>query len=194
MESRFTYSINPRRIFRLDGATYRTPTTLKLTKEEVLEAIKTGPVYRRFTNEGFNKRVTGLNLDRLHNERYISEQEWNLANLNYVPNVLNNNTQSEVKKNDGAIVEDTPIIEEPTEEPMCEESTTDEEDRTEVESTEVEEEVVEEADDNTANDDGEEEVELEEEIVESPANDEASFQPSSAIKVNYSSKKNKKRH
>lgn len=78
-EIRFTYVVNPRRPIRgiQDLPAIKGSRTIKLTKEEVLTCMACGPVYRRFANESIQERVTAANLDRLHNEKFISEREFN---------------------------------------------------------------------------------------------------------------------
>lgn len=76
-ELRFAYMVNPRRPIRgiQDLPAIKTSRILQLAKEEVLTCMKCGPVYRHFGTEG-NQRVTGENIDRLHNEKFYSEAEW----------------------------------------------------------------------------------------------------------------------
>lgn len=80
-EIRFLYSINPKKLIRfLNGnpiiPPIRTSKTLSLTKEEVRECLKYGSLYRRFANEGVNVRVTINNIDRLHNAKLMTEEEY----------------------------------------------------------------------------------------------------------------------
>ena len=122
---RYVYTVNPRRPIRgIAGIkSIRTGTTLKLTKEEVKIAMKSGHVYRRFANEGINQRVTGENLDRLHNEKFMSEKEYK--------EFLNESTE-EIKSSVDSKVEE-PSVE--TQEP--------------VKNTPVEEKIPEHIEDNT---------------------------------------------
>lgn len=53
--------------------------TYNLSKEGVLICMKGGSVYRRFSAD-LSERVTALNLDRLHNDEYISEKDWKAMN------------------------------------------------------------------------------------------------------------------
>lgn len=80
-EIRFLYSINPKKLIRfLNGnpviPPIRTSKTLSLTKEEVRECLKYGSLYRRFANEGVNVRVTLNNIDRLHNAKLMTDEEY----------------------------------------------------------------------------------------------------------------------
>ena len=75
---RFLYSVNPKKVIKnLSGVSViRTPKSLQLTKEDVIECLKYGSVHRRFANENKIEKVTIDNVDRLHNAKYISEEEW----------------------------------------------------------------------------------------------------------------------
>lgn len=80
-ETRYLYSINPKKVIKfLSGNIMKPPIrvskSLRLTKEEVLDCLKYGSVYRRFANEGKIERVTTLNIDRLHNEKFMTEEEY----------------------------------------------------------------------------------------------------------------------
>lgn len=78
MQETFLYSVNPRKVITgIEGVgPIRTPKSLYLTKEDVKLCLSKGTVYRRFSLEGRNERVTIANVDRLHNSTYISEEEW----------------------------------------------------------------------------------------------------------------------
>jgi hypothetical protein len=78
MEKRYTYCIQPRRVIKdlPDVGNIRTPKILQLTKEEVLICMKSGHVFRRFAAESRNERVTSDNLDRLHNDKFMTEKEY----------------------------------------------------------------------------------------------------------------------
>ena len=51
------------------------PSTVKITKEDVEICIKKVPVFRRFKN-GKLVRVTSSSIDRLHNEEFMTEEEY----------------------------------------------------------------------------------------------------------------------
>ena len=72
----FLYSVNPKKvIIGLSGVNaIRTPKSLYLTKEDVKICLNKASVYRRFTD--CSERVTIANLDRLHNEKHYTEEEW----------------------------------------------------------------------------------------------------------------------
>ena len=76
-EKKFLYSVNPRKVIKnIAGvAAVRTSKSLFLTKEEVLECVKCGTVYRRFSADKIVK-VTPAELDRLHREEFMTEQEY----------------------------------------------------------------------------------------------------------------------
>ena len=77
MEQRFLYSVYPKRVIKsIPGTVIRTAKSLYLNKEEVLICLKNGSVYRRFANESRNEKVTILNIDRLHNAKFMTEEEY----------------------------------------------------------------------------------------------------------------------
>ena len=130
-DTRYAYTVNPRRPIRgIAGIkSVRTGTTLRLTKEEVKIAMKCGHVYRRFANEGINQRVTGDNLDRLHNEKFMNEKEYeeflhgSTAKVD-TDSKVEEKPSVEVSKEETKPVEDTPVQEEVTEEfPELEDTT-----------------------------------------------------------------------
>lgn len=77
-ELAFLYTVNPRKVITgLSGVNaIRTAKSLFLTKEDVKICLQKATVYRRFANEGINERVTVGNIDRLHQENYVSEKDW----------------------------------------------------------------------------------------------------------------------
>ena len=77
METTYLYSVNPKKIIKdLPTLPIRSPRSLYLTKEQVMICLKSGTVYRRFAAENRNERVTILNLDRLHNDKFMTEEEY----------------------------------------------------------------------------------------------------------------------
>lgn len=80
-EVKYLYSVNPKRIIRtLCGVSLnppiRSPRSLRLSLEEAKECLKYGSVYRRFANEQKNERVLIGNIERLHNEKFMTEEEY----------------------------------------------------------------------------------------------------------------------
>lgn len=77
-EVTYLYTVNPRKIIKgISGVNIlRTPKSLQLTKEDVYTCLKSASVYRRFANEDLIKRVTTGNVDRLHNEKYMTDEEY----------------------------------------------------------------------------------------------------------------------
>jgi hypothetical protein len=75
---RYLYSVNPKKTIKFLKGTIpiRAPKSLYLDKDEVRECLKYGSIYRRFANESVNIKVTTANLDRLHNAKYMSEEEF----------------------------------------------------------------------------------------------------------------------
>lgn len=82
MSNKYIYSVNPRRVISglSDGTEIRVNKSLELSKEDVLLCLQKASVYRRFntvTGAGNDiVRVTTGNLDRLHNEKYMTEKEY----------------------------------------------------------------------------------------------------------------------
>ena len=77
-EKSYLYTVHPKRaITGLEGVkVIRTAKSLMLTKEDVKICLQKASVYRRFAPEGKIERVTIGNIDRLHNDKYITEEEW----------------------------------------------------------------------------------------------------------------------
>lgn len=72
----FPYQVNTiMPIMGLSCGTLMVPATAKLTKEDVLICVKKAPVFRRFSSDKL-ERVTVSNLDRLHNEKYMTVAEY----------------------------------------------------------------------------------------------------------------------
>lgn len=78
MERVFLYSVCPKKVIKELPTTIpiRSPKSLYLTKEQVKICLKYGSVYRRFANEQRNERVTIMNIDRLHNEKFMTEEQY----------------------------------------------------------------------------------------------------------------------
>ena len=76
-EQTYLYSVHPRTVIKeLPVAPIRVPKSLYLTKDQVLICLKHGAVYRRFANEGRNERVTITSVDRFHNEKFMTEEQY----------------------------------------------------------------------------------------------------------------------
>lgn len=161
METTYLYSVHPRKIIKdLPIPPIRAPKSLYLTKEQVKVCLKSATVYRRFANEDKIVRVLISNVDRLHNEKFMTEEEYekykeSLANdsrgsvINDTPFVdvkakeflvdeqpkeekVEETTVEEVKEEPAEVVEEVESVEQPQEE------------KVEEEPTEVKEETVEE--------------------------------------------------
>lgn len=78
MSERYLYSVHPRKPIKnlSDVAIIRVPKSLSLTLEDVLTCLKSAVVYRRFANENKIERVTILNAERLHNAKFMTEEEY----------------------------------------------------------------------------------------------------------------------
>ena len=128
---RFLYEIRPIKPIKdlIPGKGIKAPCSMQLTKEEALHCMKYGSVYRNFSDSGMNPiRVTGSTIDRLHNAKFISEDEW----MKKIGKEIVSEQQEEQ-----STVEETPVEEVPVTEEVVEENTI-------VEETPVVEEVAEE--------------------------------------------------
>lgn len=79
MSEKYLYSVNPRKVINLESTgPIRVSKSLHLSKKDVEYCLKYGTVYRRFAKEKRNERVNITNLDRLHNEKFMTEEEYKL--------------------------------------------------------------------------------------------------------------------
>ena len=134
---RFLYEIRPIKPIKdlIPGKGIKAPCSMQLTKEEALHCMKYGSVYRNFSDSGMNPiRVTGSTIDRLHNVKFISEDEW----MKKIGKKIVSEQQEEestieetpveeipVTIEENTIVEETPVV---VEEVVAEETTEDAQD------------------------------------------------------------------
>ena len=142
MSTKYTYEVRPKVPMRnfIPGKMINRPTVLQLDKDEVKNAIKFGPVYRRFDTTHV-ERVTLANLDELHRPSYINvapnniikveeKEEVTLDNLNelnkssYI-NVAPNNIIETEEDNININIAPNNIIEASIEETPSEDSAVD---------------------------------------------------------------------
>ena len=130
-ESTFLYSVSPKKPIKgilENGRPINSSKSLQLTLDQVQKCMACGSVYRWFANEDKLERVTSLNMERLHNEKFMTEEEFAEFKLNGVAG------------NAGKVVD---VVEEPA--PVVEEAKVEEEvaapaaDETPVEEVKVEE-------------------------------------------------------
>lgn len=78
MEERFLYSVFPKMLIKnLPGVpAFKNSKSLSLTKDEVKICLRSGSVYRRFANESKTEKVNLSNIDRLHHDRFMTEEEY----------------------------------------------------------------------------------------------------------------------
>ena len=182
--------------------------TFKLTKEAVQACMKGATVYRKFSND-FSEKVTSLNIDRLHNAEYISEEDWNNGNIvgtelvdnteNYITDINNSTDEvaDEVKSNEAFVTEN--IVEEVQSSPIADSTEAVNSVKEEAVLNPVEEAQVESSDDEISND-----VENESTVVDEPVIEEQTtiidplaeienedFKPAK-VNINYNG--NKKKH
>lgn len=117
MDVRYLYSVNPKKPIRtIKGVpVLRTPKSLQLTKEDVKECLKYGSVYRRFANENRIERVTINSVDRLHNAKFMTEEEYEAflqANIDSKTGTVIN-TQVTEEAVEEKVINPEPVIEEP---------------------------------------------------------------------------------
>lgn len=76
-EQRYMYTVSPKRPVKglSEVPILRVRKSLMLTKEDVKKCLQSGSVYRRFTPDCV-ERVTIANLDRFHNEKFMTETEY----------------------------------------------------------------------------------------------------------------------
>ena len=148
---RFLYEIRPIKPIKdlIPGKGIKAPCSMQLTKEEALHCMKYGSVYRNFSDSGMNPiRVTGSTIDRLHNIKFISEDEW----MKKIGKKIVSEQQEEESTVEKTPVEEVPVITEEVEEntiveetPVVEETVAEEETTEDVQDflpTEEEESIV----------------------------------------------------
>lgn len=74
MEERYMYQVNTRLPITLSVGSLRSPKSVLLTKEDVLYALGKAVLFRRFSDR--LEKVTTGNVDRLHNEQFMTEEEY----------------------------------------------------------------------------------------------------------------------
>ena len=149
---RFLYEIRPIKPIKdlIPGKGIKAPCSMQLTKEEALHCMKYGSVYRNFSDSGMNPiRVTGSTIDRLHNAKFISEDEW----MKKIGKEIVSEQQEETTTVEETPVEEVPVVTEeiveentveetPAVEEVAEEETTETEDAQDFLPTEEEESTV----------------------------------------------------
>jgi hypothetical protein len=200
----FPYQVNTiMPILGLSCGTIMVPSTVKLTKEDVSLCIKKAPTFRRFSSNKLVK-VTPSTIDRLHNEVFMTEEEYeaflvkqgdNRGKVNSVEEapapVVEEKVEEPVKEEapepvieEPEVQEEEPVVEETkVEEPVVEEPV--EEAETE-ESAQTEEEVEEATVEDDVNDEG-----ISEEVTDEETLEEESEEPKQQNNNRY---KNKKKH
>lgn len=162
MDVRYLYSVNPKKPIRtIKGVpVLRTPKSLQLTKEDVIECLKYGSVYRRFANENRIERVTINSVDRFHNAKFMTEEEYEAflqANIdNKTGTVINTQVVEE------PVEEKVTVQESVVEEPVVEETLVEEDVEETEESLVIEDEVFDDEISEDAVDEVEEEAPVEE--------------------------------
>ena len=127
-KKRYLYSVYPKRPIKNiieNIPIIKTPKSLQLSKDEVEKCLKFGSIYRRFANEGRNEKVNTLNIDRLHNDKFMTEEEYAKFLDSQIDSnagtVINNINQSDENlsvevKEETSVVEDEKNVETSVEE------------------------------------------------------------------------------
>ena len=133
----YLYSVHPKRIIKTlsdKSIVIRRPQSLFLNLEDVKECLKYGSVYRRFANESRNERVTLRNVERLHNAKFMTEEEYEKLNkketeevVEYAPRATVINTIVEPVIEEAAEPEEVQEEVIPAEEEVAEEAVTEDE-------------------------------------------------------------------
>lgn len=149
---RFLYEIRPIKPIKdlIPGKGIKAPCSMQLTKEEALHCMKYGSVYRNFSDSGMNPiRVTGSTIDRLHNAKFISEDEWMkkigkeiVSEQQEETTTVEETPVEEVPDITEEVVEENTVEETPVVEEVAEEETTETEDAQDFLPTEEEESTV----------------------------------------------------
>lgn len=149
---RFLYEIRPIKPIKdlIPGKGIKAPCSMQLTKEEALHCMKYGSVYRNFSDSGMNPiRVTGSTIDRLHNAKFISEDEWMkkigkeiVSEQQEETTTVEETPVEEVPAVTEEVVEENTVEETPAVEEVAEEETIETEDAQDFLPTEEEESTV----------------------------------------------------
>lgn len=184
----FPYQVNTiMPITGLSIGSIMVPSTVKLTKDDVIICIKKAPVFRRFQN-GKLVRVTISSVDRLHNENLMSDKEYEDF-IDKQSDKRGKVSDVEVKKEkpvvkEEPVKEEAPVVEEPVEEIPVEEVKVEEADTAMDEITDQTEEPVTETTEDIINDEG-----ISEDVTESVDSEESSKSNQKNNRYN-----NKKKH
>lgn len=81
-KAKYIYTVNPLRgpIHGLSCGDIRVHKSAKLNLDDVKKCLGKGTISRRFFEEDRIELVTPSNCERLHNEKFISEEEWYIMN------------------------------------------------------------------------------------------------------------------
>lgn len=77
-DTTYLYEVRPKRPIKnlTNVPVVRTHKSLHLTKDDVKKCLPLASVWRRFANEGRLERVVPSNVDRLHNDHFMTEEEY----------------------------------------------------------------------------------------------------------------------
>lgn len=188
MSNKFLYEVRPvKPVVTPDGRAKRRPFSSLLSKEEVMEYMKSANIYRRFTDATGPIKVTGETLDSLHREKFNMD-------IN-TPESLETESVEEIPAISEAIKVEYPVTKEAeTEEQVVEDTTMDiittNEEEIDASEETVEEEYAEEVEDKIK----ESETDIVEETkVEAPKQQTRNNNGKNTIQMNHGYH-NKKKH
>ena len=124
-EVRFLYSVFPKKPIKgvlEDGRPISSRKSLNLTIDQVRLCMNCGSVYRWFANDGNRlERVTALNIERLHNEKFMTEEEFKSSKFDAVSSSTGSvvETKEEDSKVEEKVEESAPAVEEKKEEEVA---------------------------------------------------------------------------
>jgi hypothetical protein len=156
-EVTYLYSVNPKKPIKgilENGRPINSSKSLQLTIDQVKKCMECGSVYRWFANEDRLERVTSLNIERLHNDKYYTEEEYASAKFDSVAGntgtVVDTKTETEPTVEEVApvveeVIEEVPVAVEETPVVVAEEDSVNVEETVPTEEPVVEEVKVEEA-------------------------------------------------
>lgn len=186
MSNKFLYEVRPvKPVVTPDGRAKRRPFSSLLSKEEVMEYMKSANIYRRFTDATGPIKVTGETLDSLHREKF--NMDINTPCINYSDEEIP--VISEAVKVEYSVTEEAETEEQVVEDTTMDIITTNEEEIDASEET-VEEEYVEEVEDKI--EESETDV-IEETKVEAPKQQTRNNNGKNTIQMNHGYH-NKKKH
>lgn len=124
-EVKYLYTIHPRRPIKglSEVPIVRVPKTLALTKDDVRKCLKLAAVWRRFDNGDNLVRVVPSSVDRLHNEKFMTEEEYkkfvsDQKGINHGTVKVDNNSPVDNKKDSSTVNDNISAVKDEPEVPV----------------------------------------------------------------------------